>query len=74
MVNKIGQEMIKMPLFETKLTEAPHFDRVNGLDSKGDLIVRVTAKTLPSEQWKIRSEFYRRLKSTAKKADIRLHT
>lgn len=74
MINNIGKEMADMPDFESRLSQPPRFDRVNGLDAKGDLIVRITAKTSPSDQWKVKSEFYRRLRASAKKTNIKLHT
>lgn len=74
MINKIGKDMISMPELETKLSEPPHFDRVNGIDAKGDIIVRITAKTTPSAQWRVKSEFYKRLRASAKKANISFHS
>lgn len=73
-INQIGKEMLADPKFEPKLLEAPRFDKVLGIDSKGDLMVRITAKTAPSQQARVRSELYKRLKETGEKNKLKFHT
>lgn len=74
LVNKIGAELNSDPSFKDKLTEPPHFDKVHGLNDKGDVVVRVTAKTRPAIHPRLRSEFYKRLRKTATKQNIKIYT
>jgi small conductance mechanosensitive channel len=73
-IDDIGAKMAKDPQFSKKLQEPPRYDSVIGLDTNGDLIVRITAKTDPSEQNKVRSEIFKQLKIAAIKHKIKIHT
>ena len=74
LVNDVGKKLADDPEYKEKITDAPRFDKVLGLNEEGDFMIRITAKTAPSEQWKVRSEMFRLLKKEATKQKIKLHS
>ncbi len=70
-IKKVGEEMLKTPELGDTVLEPPYLASVKGFGDNG-IIVRVTAKTSPAAQWRIRSEFYKRLKAAFDKEHIKL--
>lgn len=70
-IKQVGDELAAVPDLAEKILEKPYLASVKGYDEKG-MIVRISAKTSPASQWKVRSEFYRRLKTALDKARIKL--
>ena len=68
-VNHVGSKMAADMDFKSQMLEPIHFDRVIGLEDDG-IIVKVLGKTTPSEQRRIKSEFYHRLLKDFAKNDI----
>lgn len=68
-INHVGEEIAAHPDFE-KITKEPlKFSSVKGYAVNG-LIIGILGKTKPGEQWKIRTEMYKRLKKAFDKAGI----
>ncbi len=70
-IDEVGEELAKDPELESKVLEPPHLASVKGFTEDG-VIVRVSAKTSPASQWRVRSEFYKRLKQALIKNKIKL--
>jgi len=70
-IKKVGQDLVAKPEMEAMILEAPALISVKGF-SEGGVIVRISAKTSPASQWKVRSEFYKRLKQAFEKNKIKL--
>lgn len=70
-IKTVGESILKEPGLGDTVLEPPYLASVKGFGDNG-IIVRVTAKTSPAAQWKIRSEFYKRLKAAFDKNHIKL--
>jgi len=70
-IEKVGQDLARLPELENEVIEPPYMASVKGLSGEG-VSVRVLAKTSPAAQWKIRSEFYKLLKKELDKNHIKL--
>jgi small conductance mechanosensitive channel len=70
-IKDIGKQLASDPELEPKILEPPYLASVKGFTEDG-VIVRVSAKTTPAAQWKVRSEFYKHLKLALKRHRIRL--
>lgn len=68
-INHVGEEIAASPDFEKLVKEPPKFASVKGYAVNG-LIVGILGKTKPGEQWKVRTEMYKRLKKAFDKAGI----
>ncbi len=71
LVKELGKQLAADPELEPQILEAPYLASIRGLAEDG-VIVRVSAKTTPAAQWKVRSEFYKRLKEVLKSHKIKL--
>lgn len=70
-INHIGEELAASPEYKLVILEVLHFERIERFGD-GAMIVKILGKTAPSEQWRIKGEFYRRLQSALLEADIKL--
>ncbi len=70
-IKHVGEELMALPELKGIILEAPYLASVKGFTDNG-LLIKVIGKTAPAEQWKVRSEFYKRLKKEFAKADIKL--
>lgn len=70
-IQEIGADLKVSPTLGALILEAPTMVSVKGF-SEGGVIVRVSAKTTAASQWKVRSEFYKRLKKAFEKEKIKL--
>lgn len=70
-IKKVGQDLVARPEMEAMILEAPALISVKGF-SEGGVIVRISAKTSPAAQWRVRSEFYKQLKKAFEKHKIKL--
>lgn len=67
----VGEEVAALADLKSKIVEPPYLASVESLSDKG-LQVKILAKTTPAAQWKVRSEFYKRLKKAVHKNHIKL--
>lgn len=70
-INRVGLDMAADQEFAKMIKDPPHFEWVSGFDNNG-IRVKVTAKTVAGDSWKIRGEFYRRLALALQKADLEI--
>ncbi len=68
-INHVGEEISALTEFEKKIKEPIHFASVKGYAING-LRIGILGKTNPGDQWKIRTEMYKRLKREFDKAKI----
>ncbi len=68
-INHVGEEIAASPDFEKLIKEPLKFSSVKGYAVNG-LIIGILGKTKPGEQWKVRTEMYKRLKKAFDKAGI----
>jgi len=60
-INKTGKEMAKDPEWKNKIDQAPEFLRVDDFADSA-IIIKITGKTKPLEQWAVTGELRKRLK------------
>lgn len=70
-IDEVGDEITKDTAWEGKILEKPKFLRINDL-TESHMIVKVTGKTLPLEQWSVSGELRKRLLRAFKHAKISL--
>lgn len=70
-INDIGQSLSEDKEWQDKILEAPQFLRVDDFSDKS-VIIKITGKTLPMEQWAVSGELRKRLKLSFDKAGISL--
>jgi small-conductance mechanosensitive channel len=70
-IKTVGKELTTVPDLGDTILEPPAMASVKGFGDDG-IIVRVSAKTSPAAQWRVRSEFYKRLKTALDKSHIKL--
>lgn len=70
-ITQTGEELVAIPELGALILEPPSLVSVKGFSENG-LTVRISAKTSPAAQWRIRSEFYKRLKKAFEKNNIKL--
>lgn len=68
-INHVGEEVASLTEFEKKIKEPVHFASVKGYAVNG-LRIGILGKTNPGDQWKVRTEMYKRLKKEFDKANI----
>lgn len=68
-INHVGEEIAASPEFEKLIKEPLKFSSVKGYAVNG-LIIGILGTTKPGEQWKVRTEMYKRLKKAFDKAGI----
>jgi len=68
-INHVGEQLATHSELKPYILEAPHFDRVDGFDKDG-LRIKVFGKTAAGEQWRVKGEFYKRLKKAFDQHDI----
>jgi small conductance mechanosensitive channel len=61
-INHVGEELAAVVRLKSKIIDPPHFVRIDGFNTMG-MTVKVVGKTLPGEQWMVKGELYRRLKT-----------
>ncbi len=71
LINDIGQSLAEDKEWQDKILEAPQFLRVDDFSDKS-VIIKITGKTLPMEQWAVSGELRKRLKLSFDKAGISL--
>lgn len=71
LINKVGDELAKDRDWEDKILSAPQFLRVDDFADK-TVIIKITGKTLPMEQWSVSGELRARLKLAFDKEHISL--
>jgi len=70
-IKHTGEELAADAELKDHIVEPPYLASVEGLSGKG-LKIKILAKTTPAAQWRVRSEFYKRLKKSLAKNDIKL--
>lgn len=60
LVNELGKAMAQEPKWREKIIDPPHFNEVGKIGKEG-FNVTITGMTEPADQWKVSSEFRRRL-------------
>lgn len=70
-IKQVGADLAAVPELQDRIVDPPHLTNIVGFKDNG-VLVRVSAKTKPAEQWKIRSEFYRHLRKAFEKNKIKL--
>ena len=70
-INDIGQSLSEDKEWQDKILEAPQLLRVDDFSDKS-VIIKITGKTLPMEQWAVSGELRKRLKLSFDKAGISL--
>lgn len=70
-INEVGTEMKETKAWKNKLLAKPKFIRVNEFADSA-VIVRISAETLPAEQWDVAGELRKRLKSAFDKEGIEI--
>jgi small-conductance mechanosensitive channel len=60
-INRVGQELAADKEFGPLVTEAPHFERVDGFGDSG-IEIKILGVTRPIQQWTVMGELRRRLK------------
>ncbi len=68
-INHVGEEIAALPDFEKVIKEPFKFSSVKGYAVNG-LIIGILGKTKAGEQWRVRTEMYKRLKKAFDKAGI----
>ena len=68
-INKVGLSIATDPKYEKSIKEPFKFTSVKGYAVNG-IIIGILGKTKPGEQWKVRTEMYKRLKKEFDKAKI----
>jgi moderate conductance mechanosensitive channel len=70
-INQVGQKLAEDETWKEKIIVAPAFLRVNDFDESA-IIIKITGKTVPMEQWAITGELRRRLKKAFDKESIEI--
>lgn len=70
-INKVGRAITEEPEWKKKIIETPHMLRVESFVESG-VTIKIVAKTVPMEQWAVKSEILRRLKKQFEKEGISL--
>lgn len=60
-IDKVGREMAEDKQFGSMITEAPHFERVDGFGDSS-IEIKILGVTRPIQQWTVMGELRRRLK------------
>lgn len=71
LINDIGLSLAEDKEWQDKILEPPQFLRVDDFSDKS-VIIKITGKTLPMEQWAVSGELRKRLKLSFDKAGISL--
>ncbi len=71
LINDTGNDLAKDEEWQDKILETPQFLRVDDFADES-IIVKITGKTLPLEQWAVGGELLKRLKLAFDKAGITL--
>ncbi len=61
-VNHVGEELATMPQLQSKIKIPPYLARVEGFGDDG-LIIKIQGRTTPGDQWRVKSELYKKLLS-----------
>lgn len=59
-INHVGEELAVMPGLQNRIKIPPYFARVEGISNDG-LTVKIQGRTTPGDQWRVKSELYKRL-------------
>ncbi len=70
-IKQVSDEMTSDPELKDRIVDPPQLANVLGFRENG-VLIRVSAKTKPAEQWKIRSEFYKHLRKSFERNKIKL--
>jgi len=70
-INEVSDELAQDKAWESKILEKPKFLRINDF-AENYMIVKITGKTLPLEQWSVSGELRMRLQKAFKTAKIPL--
>jgi len=60
-IDHVGEELAAMPEFHRKIIDPPKMVSVKGFTEAG-VSVKILGKTVPADEWRIKSEMYKRLK------------
>lgn len=72
-INHAGEAMAANVDFKSKVIEPPHFECITSLSEKG-IAVKISGKTTPGDQWKVKGELYKRLNEAFAGNDIKIAT
>lgn len=70
-VNHVGEELAVMPKLQKLIKIPPYVSRIEGFGSEG-IVVKIQGRTTPGDQWRVKSELYKKLASELKKHKIKL--
>lgn len=70
-INHVGEQIAADADLKQSIIEPPYVASIKGFEGDG-IVVKVLAKTTAAAQWRVRSEFYRKLHTALKKNDIKL--
>lgn len=70
-INRAGEKLAKDPEYAQKILEAPYFKRIVGFTTNG-IKVKILGTTTANDSWEVRGEFYKRLITELRKANIDL--
>lgn len=70
-IDHVGEELAALPGFHRKIIDPPKMVSVRGFTESG-VTVKILAKTMPADEWRIKSEMYKRLKKAFVANDIKL--
>ncbi|MBU1039259.1 mechanosensitive ion channel family protein [Patescibacteria group bacterium] len=68
-INQVGQDLAKDPIWQDKIITAPAFVRLDDFADSA-MIIKVLGDTKPLEQWSVTGEFRKRLKKSFDQAGI----
>lgn len=70
-INHVGEELAAIPEFHNKISDAPRMTSVKGFYQNG-VMVKILGTTTAAEEWKVKSEMYKRLKKAFDSNHIKL--
>jgi len=70
-VNEVGSELAKDEVWGPKIKQPPTFNRVNEF-ADSSIVVKITGRTEPMQQWAVTGELRRRIKKAFDKAKIEI--
>lgn len=71
LINNVGQGMLHDSTWKKEIVDAPHYEEL-GQIGKAGVNVTVSGTTMPGFQWKVKSEFRKRLVLELQKSDIEI--
>jgi moderate conductance mechanosensitive channel len=70
-IGHVGEEIAAHIDFKPKIIDPPHFERIDSFADNG-IVVKILARTTPGDQWLVKGELYKRLKTAFERHDIEI--